>query len=176
MVTPQCPHCTPGPGADRTPLTGDRSRANCSAHCSVSFQLLTGQHPKGVQRRAGNPGRQQTDLSLKLRQRHTAFLTGRCSLASALCCDSETRTPRLHSSPPSSPEHHPFPMPGLHHERSGKNSHERSGKNSFQKPFCLPSPTSRRLSPQMIPKCPFLHLRSLRQGTSEASPRQVTTL
>ena len=60
--------------------------------------------------------------------------------------------PRLHSSPPSSPEHHPFPMPGLHHERSGKNSHERSGKNSFQKPFCLPSPTSRRLTsddPQM---------------------------
>ena len=99
MVTPQCPHCTPGPGADRTPLTGDRSRANCSAHCSVSFQLLTGQHPKGVQRRAGNPGRQQTDLSLQLRQRHAAFLTGRCSLASALCCDSETRTPRLHSSP-----------------------------------------------------------------------------
>lgn len=84
--------------------------------------------------------------------------------------------PRLHSSPPSSPEHHPFPMPGLHHERSGKNSHERSGKNSFQKPFCLPSPTSRRLSPQMIPKCPFLHLKSLRQGTSEASPRQVTIL
>ena len=49
--------------------------------------------------------------------------------------------------PSSSPEHHPFPIPGLHHERSGK--------NSFQKPSRLPSPTSRRLSPQMIPKCLF---------------------
>lgn len=99
MVTPRCPYCTPGPGEDRTPLTGDQSAANCSAHCSVSFQLLTGQHPKGVQRRDGHPGRQQTDLGLQLRQRHVAFLMGRCRLASALCCDSETRTPRLHFSP-----------------------------------------------------------------------------
>ena len=49
--------------------------------------------------------------------------------------------------PSSSPEHHPFPIPGLHHERSGK--------NSFQKPSRLPSPTSTRLLPQTIPKCLF---------------------
>lgn len=81
------------------PLTGDWSGANCSAHCSASFQLLTGRHPKGVQRRAGNPGRQQTDRGLQLRQRHAAFPMSRCRLASALCCDSKTRSPRLHFSP-----------------------------------------------------------------------------
>ena len=90
MVTPRCPHCTPGPGTDRTPLTGDRSGANCSAYCSASFRLLTGQHPKGVQWRDGNLRRRQPDRGLQLRQRHAAFPGGRCRLASALCCDSET--------------------------------------------------------------------------------------
>lgn len=49
---------------------------------------------------------------------------------------------------------------------------ERSRKNSFQKPSHLPSPTPSRLSPQAIPTCPLLHLRnrSLRKGTTEASP------
>lgn len=100
MVTPRCPHCTPGPGTDRTPPDRGlvRGQLFSSLLCLV-FQLLTGRHPKGVQRRAGNPGRQQTDRGLQLRQRHAAFPMSRCRLASALCCDSKTRSPRLHFSP-----------------------------------------------------------------------------
>lgn len=90
MVTPRGPHYTPGPGADRTLLPGDQSGANCSAHRSVSFQLRTGRHSKGVQWRDGNLGRQQPDRGLQLRRRHAGFPVGRCRLASALCCDSET--------------------------------------------------------------------------------------
>ncbi|XP_019827288.2 guanylate cyclase soluble subunit beta-2-like [Bos indicus] len=54
------------------------------------IMLRTGRHPKGVQWRDGNLGRQQPDRGLQLRQRHAAFPVGRCRLASALCCNSET--------------------------------------------------------------------------------------
>ena len=47
MVTPRCPHYTPGLGADRTPPPGDRSGANCSAHRSISRQGSARERPGG---------------------------------------------------------------------------------------------------------------------------------